>query len=71
LSGLVHGWSKAVAELREQLPAASTDEINKHPINVLWAFKVMSLAGRECLCNWCTDTWTEANETCFILAQSE
>jgi len=48
LGGLVHGWSKAVTGLRACLPDADTERINQHPINVLWALKLLSLAlGRE------------------------
>lgn len=45
LTGVVHGWSRAVSELRENLPDAGTAEINRHPINVLWADKCADLAG--------------------------
>jgi hypothetical protein len=47
LSGLVHGWSRAITELREIMPTAGTSEINRHPINKLWAYKVYSLACHE------------------------
>ncbi len=50
LSGLVHGWSRAVTNLREALEeetgkVISTEEFNQHPINVLWASKLSDLAG--------------------------
>lgn len=44
LSGLVHGWSRSVTELRKNLPDASTERINTHPINRLWVSKLFSLA---------------------------
>lgn len=47
LSGLVHGWSRAVGELRLLMPSAGTDTINRHPINKMWAFKLYSLACYE------------------------
>jgi hypothetical protein len=46
LSGLVHGWSRAITELREALPDLGTDGINRHPINALWIDKLASLNGR-------------------------
>lgn len=45
LSGVVHSWSRSVRRLRELMSGAGTDEINKHPINVLYADKLMSLSG--------------------------
>jgi uncharacterized protein (DUF2235 family) len=43
LSGLIHGWSRAITELRTYYPSAGTDEINRHPINKLWAAKILDL----------------------------
>jgi len=45
LSGVVHGWSRSISQLRLLLPNAGTDEINNHPINVLWCDKCASLCG--------------------------
>lgn len=47
LSGLVYSWAEAMDELREVMPTASTETINRHPINKLWAYKVYSLACGE------------------------
>jgi len=47
LSGLVHGWSRAITQLREVMPTADTQTINRHPINKMWAYKVYSLACGE------------------------
>jgi len=47
LSGVVHGFSRAMTELREALPQAGTDEINNHPISVMWASKIASLTGAD------------------------
>jgi hypothetical protein len=48
LSGVVHGFSRAVTELREILRATggdlSTDAVNQHPICCLWASKIHDLA---------------------------
>jgi hypothetical protein len=45
LSGVVHGWSRAISDLRKLMPTADTEAINRHPINKLWADKVADLAG--------------------------
>ena len=47
LSGVIHSWAEAISDLRQNLPNAGTEEINRHPINVLWADKVAQLAGRS------------------------
>jgi hypothetical protein len=51
LSGVVHGWSRAMKELHEALPGASTDEINRHFVNQLWADKVAHLTGTQSIGN--------------------
>lgn len=46
LSGVVHGFSRAITDLREALSAegiSSTEAINTHPIAVMWADKVGTL----------------------------
>lgn len=45
LSGLVHGWARSITQLRELLPEASTEALNRHPINKMWASKLNDLAG--------------------------
>lgn len=50
LSGVALGFSRAVSRLRELLESeangrVSTDRINRHPVCVLWADKLQSLAG--------------------------
>jgi hypothetical protein len=50
LSGVVHGFSRAITRLRTLLEAqgkGGTDNVNRHPICVLWADKIADLAGRE------------------------
>lgn len=50
LSGVVHSFSRAVTELREALlieskgSGISSDELNRHPIVILWVDKLMSLS---------------------------
>lgn len=47
LSGVVHGFSRAITALREALTEAKlptdTDAINQHPIAKLWASKIHDL----------------------------
>lgn len=45
LSGVIHGFGRAIMDLRACLPNAGTDEINTHPVCVLWSDKIASLTG--------------------------
>ncbi len=63
LSGLVKDWANVIETLREIFPNVSTDEINRHPINILWADKCLSLA----MFGW-TETFGAAYEACRKLA---
>lgn len=48
LSGVAHGFSRAISRLRALLEAegkGGTDNVNEHPICQLWADKIASLAG--------------------------
>jgi len=48
LSGVVHSWSRAITDLRallEDEKGFSTQKLNTHPVNVLFASKVDSLVG--------------------------
>ena len=49
LSGVVITWAVAIQELRETLRVAElpngTDDINRHPINVIWCDKCAHLTG--------------------------
>lgn len=49
LSGVVHGFSRAMSELCALVPG--TDARNKHPVAVLWADKVAHLTGTQDLGN--------------------
>lgn len=47
LSGVVHGFSRAITDLRAHLekePNFSTDKLNTHPICVMWSDKISSLS---------------------------
>jgi len=45
LSGILNSWLASVRRLRALCPSLGTDQINRHPINRLWASKVHDLAG--------------------------
>jgi hypothetical protein len=50
LSGVVHSFSRTITEVRELLRAEgkeSTDNINSHPVCVLFSSKIASLTGSE------------------------
>lgn len=47
LSGVVHGFSRAITNLRELNPSEGTDWINGHPICLLWADKIAHLTGTQ------------------------
>ncbi len=50
LSGVVHGWSRAITELREVLRSEGIEDtaiINTHSINKLWADKCAHLTGMQ------------------------
>lgn len=72
LSGVVHSWSRAITELRSLSPGASTETINTHPINVLWASKCRDLAfGKEDICAETVEQYRHAYVTCERLAKGE
>lgn len=69
LSGVIHAFSRAITELRENLSAAgsvSTDDINHHPICILWSSKIASLTDSEgdgkfsWAYNWCCNKKNES-----------
>ncbi len=43
LSGVVRDFATVITQLRALLPKLGTDEINTHPVCVLWADKIASL----------------------------
>lgn len=63
LSGVVHGFSRAITNLRELLPRAGTDEINGHPLCALWADKIAHLSG--------TQAWNERVIAAYAWANKE
>ncbi len=47
LSGLAKSWGEVQTQLREVMPTIGTQEMNHHPINKMWAYKLYSLACGE------------------------
>lgn len=66
LTGIVHGFSRAVSVLRESCPDKGTDWYNHHPICVLWADKIAQLAGVQNLSD--TDTYSKSYRWCIETA---
>jgi hypothetical protein len=47
LSGVAISFGQAMRDLRAIEPNLSTDQLNTHPIAVLWSSKIASLTGSE------------------------
>jgi hypothetical protein len=65
LSGLGHSFSKEVLPaIWEEVRArgGGTDQVNRHPLSVLWTMKMASLAYPECLCASCVEAFRQAYE---------
>jgi len=60
LSGVVHGFSRAIQRLRELLPDAGTTEINQHPISQIWADKIASLTRTQLNNSWAPAAYSYA-----------
>jgi len=63
LSGLVRSFSREILpavweEVRAQ--GGGTDQVNRHPLSVLWTMKMMNLAVAECLCSQCVEAFGKA-----------
>lgn len=59
LSGVVHGFSRAISRLRQLFPSEGTDFFNTHPISVLWADKIKDLTRADCGKVMEAYTWAE------------
>lgn len=69
LSGVVHGWSRAMEDLCEHLCASGgTEHRNTHPINQLWASKCHDLA-RMGMSDY--EQYGNALKICYELAKGE
>jgi hypothetical protein len=62
LSGVVHGFSRAMARLWQLRPNAGTIALNQHPIVQLWADKVASLAGTQLGEDWAPAAYAAVKE---------
>lgn len=63
LSGLARSFSKEIVPaIREEVRSngGGTQEVNTHPLAVLWTTKMASLAAGECLCFFCTEIFRRA-----------
>ncbi len=63
LSGLAHSFSKEILPvIWEEVRGGGrgTEQVNKHPLSVLWTMKMMDLAVGECLCDRCLDAFGKA-----------
>ncbi len=47
LTGVVHGFSRAMTRLRELEPGKDTEFYNRHAVSVLWAGKIAQLTACE------------------------
>lgn len=43
LVGVTRSFAQVMLDLREAVPGASTNDLNTHPIAILWADKISSL----------------------------
>lgn len=64
LSGLAKAWGEVQTQLREIMPSIGTRELNKHPINKMWAYKLYSLACGEPFYHEEMDTFSAAYTWC-------
>ncbi len=63
LSGLAHSFSKEILpaiwdEVRAR--GGGTEQVNRHPLCVLWTMKMASLAAGECLGEKCVEAFGAA-----------
>jgi hypothetical protein len=65
LSGVVHGWHRAMEDLCDILRDSGTDGRNTHPINQMWASKCHDLA-RMGTSDW--EQYSKAYDACKKLA---
>jgi hypothetical protein len=65
LSGVVIAWSDAVTELRRLHPELGTLGINGHPVNQMFAAKVIEMTGMG-VAN--SESYQEAYQKCLELA---
>jgi len=67
LSGIVHAFSRIMPKIRATLESEgtfSTDAVNGHPIAVMYASKIASLAGSDTF-----DDFSKAYDICKMRSQ--
>lgn len=67
LSGVVHSMSRWMTEIRQEQPMG-TDDLNRHPVVVLFADKIAQLAGVQ---NIGSDGYMKAHDGCTALAAGQ
>jgi len=70
LCGVVQEFARIIHELRIGDPYKGTDEINQHPVCVLYADKIASLAGVQGITTRTMDTYSAAYKFCKENAES-
>ncbi len=66
LSGLAQTFSaEIVPSIWDEVRAngGGTEEVNQHPVAVLWMMKMVGLAAGECLCSRCIEAFGRAYAT--------
>jgi hypothetical protein len=74
LSGLAHSFSKEIIPAIWEDARANgggTEQVNKHPLAVLWTMKMVDLAAGECLCERCLDAFGTAYRAVIGKVNSE
>lgn len=66
-SGVANALVCAMRAIRDAYPNISTRELNQHPIVFMFAYKLLSLNGRECLCTNCGDAYDRAQAACLAI----
>lgn len=61
-SGVLHSWMAAMQKIRKTPEYEGTDWERKHPINVLFAYKMASLFGQDHPCLTVDKAWAECEK---------
>ena len=71
LSGVVHSFSRAMTDLWEETrkcKGGGTRFVNRHPVSVLYSYKIAALAGVEPISACNEDTYRKAERACKDMA---
>ncbi len=73
LSGLAHSFSKEILPViwEEVRAAGGTEQVNTHPLSILWTMKMVDLAAGECLCDRCLEAFRTAYRVAVARANGE